>query len=104
MEGRTQMKKSFRDKIKRTWWPIGRLEVKERHFNTKYIYSWLSQSTMRIPPPDGPKHIHFLLLEGKSGGDLAAGAKKRIHFKEVLDFIGVLSPFKRPENLRWSPY
>lgn len=21
-----------------------------------------------------------------------------------MDFIGVLSPFKRPENLRWSPY
>lgn len=88
MEGRTQIKKSFRGKIKRTWWPMGCLEVKERYFNTKYIYSWLSQSTMHLPPPNGPKHIHFLLLEGKNGGDLAAGAKKEFILRKYWILLG----------------
>ena len=50
--------------------------------------------------------ISCMCLEGKkNGSDHPVGAeKKKIHFKEALGFIGILSQFKCPENQRQFPY
>ena len=50
--------------------------------------------------------ISGMCLEGKkNGSDHPVGAeKKKIHFKEALGFIGILSQFKCPENQRQFPY
>ena len=73
-----------------------------------YIYSWLSHSMVHIPPQNDPNHICFFVFIGeKNGGDhpVEAGKKKnQTPFKEALDFIGILFPFKCPENQGQFPY